>query len=249
MNAMTTYRTLSDAQVATIFEASNVPIEEDSIKQLKYEIMVVSVLEAIPDIDRYQTIADNLRRTAGDIRATALLVVIAFQTLERMMESDLMVRIPEQWLVGGVPKFAVNTSFVSDTFRDDYHRYWAWTAAMRSQPDLEPENGPPHVMVQRARSCSGLEALGVLLSEMAKEIEFWLAFWKSNGGPRREWDKDVLITRLRKFWTQRLGRRATGTPGGPFAGFVNAVFKELGWGENNERRVQKILRSLRDPGS
>jgi hypothetical protein len=89
-----------------------------------------------------------------------------------------------------------------------------------------------------------LEALERLLSELAKALELRLACEKSRmpkAGRRTETEKDFLVMRLHKLWTQGLCRKARGTPGGPFVGFVNAVFKELGWGENNERRVQKSL--------
>jgi hypothetical protein len=97
-----------------------------------------------------------------------------------------------------------------------------------------------------------LEAVGRLVNELAIGLDRRLARRKSQmpkGGPRRKVEKNILIRRLWQFWTQRLGRKATGTPGGPFVGFVNAVFRELGWGEDNERRVQGVLKMVQPSGS
>jgi hypothetical protein len=113
-----------------------------------------------------------------------------------MVESDLVVRIPQQWVVGGVLKNSVDSDWVSGTFRYDYYCDGAWRHG--SQPNMDQDSGPSPLVVQSAHCRRGVEALGALLSELAKAIEFWIAREKSKGtrGRRLRNDQNGLIYSL-----------------------------------------------------
>jgi hypothetical protein len=234
MQAAGKHRTLTDAQIATIFEAAAIPMDGQGRQWAEDLRAIVNLIPAWeqPEIDRLRTAAKNLRRAAKELLAVPRFCEVALQEL---------VRGPKP------PRDPAHTGASTEPGREMAWRTarFLWRhAGRRADATYDSQDFPTPIAVYE-NVYRSVDALAALLSELATNLDHQVARRKARkpkGGRNRQVEKDMVIRRLHKFfWIERLRRSPAISD--PFLGFVNAVFRELGWGEDNDRRVQRALAS------
>jgi hypothetical protein len=226
--------------MATVLEAGRIPSDTTRVRVANGLAAALEDVEGwrdLPVLDR-KAYGERLTDAAKHLRVAALRFKSAQPEMHKALNRTVRRRLFEYFPTALIQRLVPAMREYRPSPRDLESRAWregnyeAWSHDWRWNYLGE----------------HGAQATAKLLTGLADGLDQQIAIDKasaSRGGAPGHPERDRLIAHLIALWEHHLGRPAKSTPAGAFVAFANAVCAELGWGDNHDTRIRRVLSKYR----